>query len=144
MSHNTRKRTRPTLAPQPRRDIASTRPPHPTSSHSDAAATPPRSIQTLEDLTLDPQNANRGTARGQQALAHSLTAFGAARSIVADRAGRVIAGNKTLAQATALGLPLQVVHTTGDRLVIVQRTDLDLLADDRARCLALADNRTTE
>jgi hypothetical protein len=103
-----------------------TRPLHPTSSHADAAATPPRSIQTLEDLTLDPQNANRGTPRGQQALAHSLMEFGAARSIVADRAGRVIAGNKTLAQATALGLRLQVVQTTGDRLVIVQRTDLDL------------------
>src|SRR5712692_432665 len=130
MSHATRKRRSPTLDPRPpRRDIA---------------CTPLRSIQTLDDLTLDPQNANRGTSRGQQALAHSLTEFGAARSIVADRAGRVIAGNKTLTQATTPELPLQVVQTTGDRLVVVQRTDLDLQVDDRARRLALADNRTSE
>src|SRR6266566_491485 len=110
-----------------------TRSPHPPTSHPDTSATPPRLIQTLEDLTRDPQNANRGTPRGQQALAHSLTEFGAARSIVTDGAGRVIAGNKTLAHATTLGLPLHVIRTTGDQLVVVQRTDLDLLADDRAR-----------
>src|SRR6266480_459294 len=106
MSHATRRSTR----------RSESTPPEP-----DGAATVPRSIQTLDDLTLDPRNANRGTPRGQQALAHSLTEFGAARSIVADRLGRVIAGNKTLTQATTLGLPLQVVQTNGEALVVVQR-----------------------
>src|SRR5438034_3533944 len=109
----------------------STRLPDSTPPRPDAAATTPRRIQTLDDLMLDPRNVNRGTPRGQQALAHSLTEFGAARSIVADRAGRVIAGNKTLTHAATLGLPVHVVQTTGDRLVVVQRTDLDFEADDR-------------
>src|SRR5207249_3568131 len=70
--------------------------------------------------------------------------FGAARSIVADRHGVVIAGNKTLTEAAALNLPIEVIQTTGDRLIVVQRTDLALSDDDRARRLALADNRTSE
>lgn len=130
MSHATRKSSSPTPDPRP--------------PQRNSAGTPPRSIQTLKDLTLDPQNANRGTPRGQQALAHSLSEFGAARSIVADRLGRVIAGNKTVTQATTLGLPVHVVQTTGDELVVVQRVDLDLEGDDKARRLAFADNRTSE
>jgi DNA modification methylase len=110
----------------------------------DAPSASVKCIQTLHDLTLDPQNANRGTARGQHLLTHSLQEFGAARSIVTDRAGRVIAGNKTVTQATDLDLPVEVVQTRGDRLVVVQRLDLDLLDDSRARRLAIADNRTSE
>jgi len=70
--------------------------------------------------------------------------LGAGRSIVADRHGRVIAGNKTWEEAKALGLPLRLVRTDGRSLVAVQRQDLDLTRDDRARELALADNRITE
>ena len=86
----------------------------------------PKPIQALSDLTLDPQNANRGTPHGGPLLAHSLHELGAARSIVTDRDGRVIAGNKTVTQARALDLPVVVVQTTGDRLVVVQRLDLAL------------------
>src|SRR5712692_2334423 len=110
----------------------------------DAPSTPVKSIQTLHDLTLDSHNANRGTVRGEHALAHSLHELGAGRSIVADRTGRVIAGNKTLEQATQLDLPVHVIRTDGTALVVVQRTDLDLTGDDRARRLALADNRASE
>src|SRR5215218_5210539 len=101
----------------------------------------PTRLQHLADLTPDNHNANRGTPRGRKALTHSLTEFGAARSIVTDRRGVVIAGNKTLAEAAALALPIAVIQTAGDRLVVVQRTDLDLASDPRARRLALADNR---
>jgi DNA modification methylase len=101
-------------------------------------------IHSLRDLQLDPHNANRGTTRGRQLIHHSLEALGAGRAIVADRAGCVIAGNKTLTEATQLDLPVTVVQTQGDALVVVQRTDLDLATDDRARRLALADNRTSE
>ena len=105
---------------------------------------PARRLSNLTDLSLDPRNANRGTRRGAALLADSLTTYGAGRSVVADRNGVIIAGNKTVAQAQARALPIHVVETTGDALVVVQRTDLDLLADDRARQLALADNRIGE
>lgn len=103
-----------------------------------------KSIQTIGDLMPDTQNANQGTSRGRALLDRSLRTYGAARSIVADGEGRVIAGNKTLAQAAAIGMPIRVVQTNGEELVVVQRTDLDLMHDPRARELALADNRVGE
>ena len=47
-------------------------------------------------------------------------------------------------QAKHLGLPITVVPTTGQELVVVQRMDLDARTDPRARELALADNRVAE
>ena len=47
------------------------------------------------------------------ALAQSLRSLGAGRSIVLDRHGRIIAGNKTAEQAKALGLRLRVITTDG-------------------------------
>ena len=102
------------------------------------------SIRSLDDLQPDPLNANRGTDRGRAAVAHSLHTFGAGRSIVIDKRGRIIGGHKTVEQAKAMGLPITVVPTDGSRLVVVQRVDLDILTDPRARELALADNRTSE
>jgi len=97
----------------------------------------------LDGLTLDQLNANRGTARGRDLLSSSLKAYGAGRSVLADRYGQVIAGNKTVEQARALKLPIRLVQTDGRTLVVVQRTDLDL-ADPKARALAIADNRIAE
>ena len=98
----------------------------------------------LEDLELDPKNANRGTDRGRSAIAHSLKAYGAGRSVVVDRHGRVIAGNKTVEEAKRQGIPVVVVSSNGQQLVVVQRKDLDLDSDQKAQALAIADNRTTE
>ncbi len=67
-------------------------------------------IRDLTDLTPDVRNANRGTARGRQLLGASLRAYGAGRSILVDRAGRVIAGNKTLAEARAHGIPVDALE----------------------------------
>jgi len=103
-----------------------------------------RKIHSLDDLTPDPQNPNKGTARGQQLLGASLKHYGAGRSVLADRHGVVLAGNKTLEEAKALGLGVRVVETTGEELVVVQRTNLDLATDPNARQLALADNRIGE
>ena len=47
-------------------------------------------------------------------------------------------------QAKPLGLPITVVPTTGETLVVVQRVDLDARTDPRAQELALADNRVAE
>jgi hypothetical protein len=102
-----------------------------------------KTLRTLADITPDPRNANKGTVRGGEMLAKSLRAYGAARSIVTDKNGRVIAGSKTLAQAVALKLGLRVVESNGRDLVVVQRTDLDADAKE-AKALAIADNRVAE
>lgn len=103
-------------------------------------------IKKIGDLTPDPHNANKGTKRGLELLEHSLQQLGAGRSILVDRQGLVIAGNKTLERAADLGLELEVIRTDGRKLVVVQREDLDLQSttDARARELALADNRIAQ
>ena len=101
-------------------------------------------IQSLDDLQPDPLNANRGTDRGREALRRSLHTYGTGRSIVIDARGRILGGHKTVEQAKHLGLPITVVPTTGQELVVVQRMDLDARTDPRARELALADNRVAE
>ncbi len=101
-------------------------------------------IKSIKDLRPDPKNANRGTARGLGLVEDSLSKYGAGRSIVTDRNGIVIGGNKTLESAAAIGLEIEVVRTTGQKLVVVQREDLDLMTDDKARKLAYADNRAGE
>jgi len=101
-------------------------------------------VRTVADLVPDDRNANRGTPRGRRALEQSIAAYGTGRSVLADRLGRLIAGNKVAEQAKALGLPVTVVPTDGNTLVVVQRTDLDLKTDPRAQGLAIADNRVGE
>ena len=86
-------------------------------------------IQSLDDLQPDPLNANRGTDRGREALRRSLHTYGAGRSIVIDKRGRILGGHKTVEQAKHLGLPVTVVPTTGQELVVVQRVDLDARTD---------------
>ena len=94
------------------------------------------------ELTPDPRNANKGTERGRYALEASLRQYGAGRSIVVDKHGRIIAGNKTLEAAAEMGLDdVIVVQTNGTKIVAVQRMDLDLAQDETARMLAYADNR---
>ena len=95
----------------------------------------------IDTLRQDPNNANKGTKRGRALLEESLRQHGAGRSILADKHGVIIAGNKTLETATELGLPVRIVESDGTELVVVKRTDLDLEHDPAARALAYADNR---
>lgn len=100
---------------------------------------------TIKELTPDRKNANKGTERGAALLENSLRKLGAGRSILIDKGGRVIAGNKTLEQAGQIGLDdVIIVQTDGRKLVAVQRTDLDLTTDTMAKELAIADNRVSE
>lgn len=105
-----------------------------------------KKISAIDDLTPDPLNANRGTERGAALLEDSLRRYGAGRSILADRNGVVIAGNKTLEKAAELGIPIRTIPTKGTELVVVVREDLDLINDpaDKARALAYFDNRVGE
>lgn len=78
-------------------------------------------------------------------LEESLRNYGAGRSLLVDKNGVVIAGNKTLEAAVSVGLDdVVVVPTDGTKLVVVQRTDLDLSADPRAKALGVADNRVAQ
>jgi DNA modification methylase len=104
----------------------------------------PLTLNRLIELTTNAASANRGTDRGRALLRQSLEDLGAGRSILVDALGHVIAGNKVLEAARALNLPIEVVVTDGDRLVVVQRRDLDVAADADARRLAVADNRIAE
>lgn len=98
----------------------------------------------ISDLHQDPHNANRGTERGKQMLTESLSELGAGRSIVVDKNGAIIAGNKTAARAGELGMQdVIIVQTDGSQLVAVQRTDLEI-GDPRAKKLAILDNRISE
>ena len=102
----------------------------------------------LVDLTPDPSNANLGTERGLRMLDDSLSEVGLGRSIVTDKNGLIIGGNKTTERAIDRGFEdAIVVHTTGRELVVVQRDDLNLLDDDPnnpARKLAYYDNRVAQ
>ena len=99
----------------------------------------------LSELLPDERNANQGTERGRYMLDHSLRQYGAGRSILVDKSGRIIAGNKTVEVAADVGLEdILVVQTDGTKMVVVQRVDLDLQEGDAARLLAYADNRSSE
>jgi len=104
----------------------------------------PKSIKAIKDITPDKANANKGTQRGRGMVESSLRRYGAGRSILVDKDGNVIAGNKTIEAAEEIGLSVKVVQTDGTELVVVQRTDLDLYEDPAARQLAYADNRAAE
>lgn len=99
----------------------------------------------IADLIPDDRNANLGTERGRYMIERSLTKLGAGRSIVVDKNGKIIAGNKTTETAVESGFEdTIIVQTDGTKLVVVQRTDLDLDTDAKAKELAIADNRTSE
>jgi hypothetical protein len=102
-------------------------------------------VVPIAELILDEKNANKGTKRGRALLEESLGKYGAGRSVVVDRNHRVIAGNKTVEAAIAAGMKsIAVIETDGSSLVAVQRGDLDLKRDKKARELAIADNRVGE
>ena len=101
-----------------------------------------KDIKTLADLTPDGENFNKHTQYGQHLLEESLRKFGAGRSILVDKEGNIIAGNGVVETAAGIGMDdVVVVQTDGTKLVVVQRTDLEL-DTPQGRELALADNMT--
>lgn len=96
----------------------------------------------LSSLKPDQKNARRRTERSSALIERSLSQYGAARSIVIDEDGRVLAGNGTLEAAAAIGIErVLVVPTDGSTLVAVQRTDL---SETQKTELAISDNRTSD
>jgi len=102
-------------------------------------------VVDIGQLTPDENNANAGTERGGYMLDYSIGFSGPARSVVADRHGTIVAGNKTHAAAGAAGIEKAVIlHTTGDALVVVMRDDFDLSEEGNpARTYAYLDNQSS-
>lgn len=98
----------------------------------------------INTLVQDDHNFNRGTEAGRKLMEKSFTELGAGRSILVDKDGRIIAGNKSQKAAIAAGIKtVRVIETTGDELIAVKRTDISLDSKE-GRELALADNLTTQ
>lgn len=99
---------------------------------------------TLSDLKPDQKNFNKGTAFGQSLVEKSLRKFGGARSIVLDKNNNIIAGNKTIEAAAAIGIEdVQIIESDGTKIIAVRRTDIDLNTP-QGRELALADNASAK
>lgn len=101
-------------------------------------------VVNIETLVQDDHNFNKGTEAGRELMERSFKQLGAGRSIVIDKDGRIIAGNKSQQAAMAAGIKkVRIIETQGDELVAVKRTDLSLDSKE-GRELALADNLTTQ
>lgn len=99
--------------------------------------------QTTTDAIIpDDKNINLGSLEGKEMIERSFEKFGAGRSILVDKNNRVISGNKSLESfINTDNKKVIVVETTGDTLVAVKRTDIDLDTKE-GRELAIADNQT--
>ena len=98
----------------------------------------------IQELVQDQHNFNKGTAEGEKLMQKSLTELGAGRSILIDKDGNIIAGNKTQKAAIAAGIQkVRVIESDGSELIAVKRTDLSI-DSKKGRELALADNVTTQ
>lgn len=101
-----------------------------------------KDIQTIEDLTPDPNNARRHNPRNIGVIERSLNEVGAARSIVIDEDGVVLAGNATTEAAQQAGITrVRVVEADGNEIIAVRRRGL---TPEQKIKLALADNRSAE
>lgn len=98
----------------------------------------------ISALVPDDCNFNTGTEYGGEMIERSLSKFGAGRSIVIDKNGNIIAGNKTVENAIKAGIDeVIIVESDGTSLVAVKRLDVGL--DSKiGRELALADNATAK
>ena len=94
----------------------------------------------IADLKFDPQNARVRTAKGEAMIQESLRSVGAARSIVIDEDGTILAGNGTVEAAGQVGIEnVVIVEASGDEIIAVKRVGL---TDEQKKKLAYYDNRT--
>ncbi len=101
-----------------------------------------RAVAPLSSLTPDPRNARKHNDRNLAQIEAALREVGAARSVVVDEAGTILAGNATVQAAMQVGLThVRVVEADGTELVAVRRSGLTPV---QKRRLALFDNRAAE
>lgn len=99
-------------------------------------------ITHLKDLTPDPKNARAHNPRNVGMIEAALGEVGAARSIVIDEDGVILAGNATVEAAAQAGIErVQVVEADGETIIAVRRRGL---TPEQKVKLALFDNRAAE
>jgi ParB-like chromosome segregation protein Spo0J len=99
-------------------------------------------ITRLDQLKHDPRNARKHSKRNIEMVTAALQEVGAARSIVIDEEGTVLAGNGVLEAAGEVGIDkVQVVEADGNTIIAVRRTGL---SEEQKERLALLDNRAGE
>lgn len=87
----------------------------------------------IKDLTLDPTNARRHSARNLEVIANSLKDFGQRKPIVVTESGLVVAGNGTLEAAKTLGWDsIEVTYVPAS------------WTPNQVKAFALVDNRAAE
>lgn len=101
--------------------------------------------QVIEtDISLlipDNDNFNKHTEFGMTLLEKSIRRNKFGRSVLVDKNNRIIAGNGVVETASNIGeTKAIIVETTGDKLVVVKRTDVDL-DSTQGRELAFTDNQ---
>src|SRR5688500_4967744 len=78
----------------------------------------PVELTTIDQLSPDDKNANKGTPRGMGLLENSIQRNKLGRSVLIDKNRRIIAGNKTAETfGTVGGQKVLVVKTRGDVLI---------------------------
>jgi DNA modification methylase len=98
----------------------------------------------ISDLIADDKNFNKGSEFGNSLIEKSFRKFGAGRSILIDKNNRIIAGNKSVENAMAIGMEdVQIVESDGTKIIAVKRTDIDL-DSPQGREMALADNASAK
>lgn len=100
-------------------------------------------MSNIKDLKFDDKNFNKHTEFGMSLLEKSLREHGAGRSVLVDKNNKLIAGNGIIEAAGSIGLEkTKVIETTGDEIVVVKRTDVDL-DTQKGHEMAMADNATS-
>lgn len=98
----------------------------------------------LKDLIPDDKNFNKGSEFGNSLIEKSFRKFGAGRSILLDKNNRIIAGNKSVENAGAIGMEnVRLIESDGTEIIAVKRTDIDL-DSPVGREMALADNASAK
>ena len=101
-----------------------------------------KQISHIKDLNQDPNNVRRHNPRNIGMIENSLNKFGAARSIVIDENGMIIAGNGLVEAAAQAGIhKVRVIIADGNEIIAVQRNNL---SEEQKTLLALYDNRATD
>lgn len=99
-------------------------------------------MDTIAGLKPDAENAREHNPRNIGMIVNALHEVGAARSIVIDEDGNILAGNATIEAAAEAGIEnLQVVDVDGETIVAVRRTGL---SDEQKKRLAYLDNRSAD
>ena len=94
-------------------------------------------------IDYDKRNYRKHSEKNKQLIRKSLEECGAGRSILADKEGKIIAGNGVYEQAQKLGIKEKIVETDGTELIVVKRTDL-ATDDEKRKQLAVMDNSASD